>query len=93
MVKVGKDWRYVHRLSLEAHLAASLGSQPAHHKCANTTCVNPEHLQPVTHRENVAEMLARRYMEQRIRALESALHDVAPDHPMLSEVSIPTRAD
>lgn len=66
----GKVWP-VHRLSLETSLGRPLGKQPAHHKCANSFCVNPDHLQPVTARENMAEMLARKYMESRIRDLEA----------------------
>lgn len=80
----------VHRLSLETKLGASLGDQPAHHICATTSCVNPDHLQPVTHKENAAEMLARRYMERRIIALEAALRSTQPEHPLLAEVGLPT---
>jgi hypothetical protein len=80
----------VHRLSLEARLGQPLGKQPAHHICANQFCVNPDHLQPVTAAENVAEMLARRYMESRIKDLEAALAAVQPDHPLLGEVGVVT---
>ena len=78
-----------HRLALAAHLGASLGTQPVHHACANTRCINPRHLQPVTHRENAAEMLARGYMAQRIAELEAALAALAPDHSLLAEVGLP----
>jgi endogenous inhibitor of DNA gyrase (YacG/DUF329 family) len=82
---------FAHRIALEAHLGKKLGPQPAHHICANTACVNPDHLQPVTHYENTAEMLARNYMERRIVALEAALASLKPEHPLLDEVSIATR--
>lgn len=78
----------VHRLSLEARLGRPLGKQAAHHVCANTTCVNPDHLQPVTHIQNAAEMLARTYMVQRITELEAALRDLEPKHPLLEEISL-----
>lgn len=78
----------VHRLSLEAHIGKPLGSQPAHHTCANHRCVNPEHLQPVTHRDNSAEMLARTYMVRRITELEAALAQLDANHPLLAEVGI-----
>jgi len=84
--------RQIHRLALEASLGAPLGAQPAHHICANTGCCNPSHLQPVTHRENVAEMLSRNYMVQRIAALEAALALTTPSHPLLSEVGLPVVA-
>lgn len=82
----------VHRMTLEAALAAPLGGQPVHHSCANRSCVNPSHLQPVTHSANAAEMLARRYYIDRIRQLESALASCASDHPLLREVGVPDAA-
>ena len=78
----------VHRLSLEAKHEAPLGSQAAHHICANAKCVNPDHLQPVTHRDNVAEMLARHSYLNRIAELEEAIKELAPNHEVLNRVSI-----
>jgi len=86
----GKQSRLsVHRVSLEAKMDAPLGMQPAHHKCANRACVNPEHLQPVTHAENIAEMMARTYMTRRIAALESALRKFDPSHELICEIGLP----
>ena len=78
----------VHRMSLEAKHEAPLGSQAAHHICANTKCVNPEHLQPVTHRENTAEMLARHSYLNRIAELEEAIKEIAPNHEVLDRVPL-----
>lgn len=83
-----KRTQSLHRLVLEAKHQASLGSQAAHHVCANTMCVNPDHLQPVTHRDNVAEMLARQAYVSRIRELEEALSVVDPSHPLLQVVAV-----
>lgn len=83
-VTLGGKWRAVHRLSLEAKLGKPLGSQQAHHICANSTCVNPEHLQPATYAENIAEMKARQSYLDRIRELEAALAESDPDHPLLN---------
>ena len=77
-VKVGKRYLSVHRLSLSAKCGASLGSQAAHHICANTKCVNPQHLVPVTHVENIVEMMARSAYLSRIAELEEALIKVDP---------------
>jgi hypothetical protein len=77
---------FVHRIVLEAKCQAPLGSQSAHHACGVPACVNPEHLQPVTHAANVAEMLARGAYQRRVRELEAALTAVAPDHPLLSMI-------
>lgn len=82
-VRVAGSSRMVHRLSLEAKLGRPLGSQQSHHVCANASCVNPDHLQPATYAENIAEMKARQSYVDRIRELEAALADVAPGHPLL----------
>lgn len=74
---------YVHRIALEAKLGKSLGSQQSHHVCANSLCVNPDHLQPATYAENIAEMKARHSYLDRIRELEAALAESVPDHPLL----------
>lgn len=82
----GTKWIAVHRLSLEAKHGAPLGEQAAHHMCANTKCVNPDHLQPVTHRENTAEMLARNSYLKRIAELESAIRGMNPNHEVLNRI-------
>lgn len=73
----------VHRLSAEMRYG-DLDGQPVHHKCANSMCVNPDHLQPISHRENVAEMMQRNYLLDRIARLEDALREWAPLHPLLN---------
>lgn len=42
-----------------------------HHKCANRKCINPDHLQEVSNRENMAEMMERTYYLKRIAQLEA----------------------
>lgn len=86
--RFGNKSHSVHRLSLEAKMGAPLGSQAAHHMCANTKCVNPDHLQPVTHRENIAEMLVRHSYLGRIAELESALSELEPKHPLLNMIPV-----
>lgn len=85
----GTDGGYrVHRLALEATNRTYLGSQTAHHKCAIRACVNPDHLEPVTHAENVGEMLARRAYRARIGELEEALAALDPVHPLLDRIRV-----
>lgn len=78
-VNLGKQTKYVHRLVM-----GDPGSPVVHHACANRACVNPDHLQLVTNRENVAEMLERTYYLRRIDTLEAALQAIDPEHPALS---------
>ena len=87
-VTIGDKNIALHRLVLESKHEAPLGSQAAHHICANTKCVNPEHLQPVTHRDNVAEMLARHSYLNRIAELEEVIKEIAPNHEVLDRVPI-----
>ena len=88
VLRVGGRQYAAHRLMVEAWHRAELGSQPVHHKCANTMCINPRHLQPVSARENSAEMLARTYLESRIRDLEAALLAADPDNPLLHQIGL-----
>jgi len=84
----GKRTVQVHRVVLEVKHGKPLGSQHAHHTCNNTICVNPDHLQPISHRENMAEMLTRKTLTNRIRDLEEAMREVAPDHPILNFINV-----
>lgn len=49
------------------------------------THADPQHLQPISDRENVAEMHERNYYRNRITELENALRTVAPNHEALTE--------
>ena len=73
-----------HRLMLEAKLGRTIVGIQAHHTCANNGCINPAHLEPTTAAENVGEMMARKSYEARIKSLEDALKEIAPDHPLLA---------
>lgn len=61
----------VHRHVAEARAGVPLGKLTVHHKCANRACVNPDHLEAITARENVAEMFERNYYLRRIAELEA----------------------
>lgn len=77
-----------HRLMAMAKHGKPLGSQPVHHKCANRDCVNPDHLEPVTHAANMAEMLARKAYLSRISELEEALAKLDPTHDLLRRLPV-----
>jgi hypothetical protein len=57
---IGSKVYLAHRVSY----ALANGDCPKHleirHRCDNPSCVNPAHLEPGTHRENMADMQARR---------------------------------
>lgn len=86
--RIGRKSVQMHRVALEAKHGASLGTQAAHHVCANTLCVNPEHLQPVTAAQNTAEMLARSAYLARIRDLEDALAFLDPNNALLQHIPL-----
>lgn len=86
MSQGGKRYvRSVHRVSYEAAYGPLPPGEQVHHRCGRRSCVRPEHLQLATGRENIAEMLVRRSLEARIAALEAALEEFRPDHPVLEE--------
>lgn len=82
-VKFGSKGHFVHRLSAMAQHGQPESEPVVHHVCANRLCVNPEHLQPVSQRENTAEMLERNYYRARIAELEAALSHVDPNNSAL----------
>ena len=85
-IRMGKRNILVHRLAATASLREEIPSHmPVHHKCAETLCFNPLHLQVVTPHENAAEMLERNHYIARIVELESAIHSLAPDHPLITQ--------
>lgn len=65
----------VHRLALEAKLGRPF-VEHAHHKCSNTLCCNPDHLELATANENIAEMLARQSYIARIEELEAQVNSL-----------------
>lgn len=76
--------RLAHRVSYELHYGTPIPPHtPIHHVCAVPSCVNPLHLQVVESWENSAEMMERNWYKARIEALEGALADLRPEHPLL----------
>lgn len=71
-------FRYGRTITLHRLMSTLVHGEPikwahSHHKCANTLCVNPEHLQWVTPKANEAEMIERNWYIRRIAELEAEL--------------------
>ncbi|MFD5308310.1 HNH endonuclease signature motif containing protein [Streptomyces ardesiacus] len=66
----GKNWK-LHRFAFSISHGDISESEQIHHKCANPKCFNPEHLEAISKRDNIAEMLERRYYRDRIAELEA----------------------
>lgn len=49
---------------------------PIHHKCGNSYCVNPDHLEKASHAENTLEMLGRQAYEAEIALLKARINDL-----------------
>lgn len=84
-INVGSRTVGAHRLMAEA-VHGPLHGQPVHHTCANRMCIAPAHLQPISERENIAEMIERNWYKRRIADLEEALAQVDPSHPLIARV-------
>ncbi len=77
----------LHRSVCEVKYGSLLGEQAAHHECSNRSCVRPEHLVPVSHAANIAEMLARNGMLKYIETLKNVIAtELRSDHPVLDRI-------
>lgn len=87
-----KMWYPVHRMVVVMKYGRQLGTQQAHHICANPRCCNPMHLMPETQVANTGEMLQRTSMVRRIAELERALAELDPSNPLLDRIPYGTAA-
>jgi hypothetical protein len=83
--KINLSGRYVgaHRAAYELLIGAIPAGLELDHLCSNPTCVNPEHLEPVTHAENVRRTIARG--RGRPPATYSRLTHCKRGHPFTTE--------
>lgn len=87
-VSIGGRHSSVHRHVVEIMHGTSLEGMHAHHICGRSLCVQPDHLTAATSAANQAEMLARKSYRGRIEALERALSEFDPNHPLLGHPQI-----
>lgn len=62
-----------HRVSYGVHKGAIPEGMFVHHKCANRRCINPDHLELTTSRDNMGEMMERNFYITRIKELEAEI--------------------
>lgn len=68
----GAEGKFAHRVRYELETGEKLSLHDTlHHKCGVKSCVEISHLQRISRRENIAEMLERRYYVGRIAELEA----------------------
>lgn len=60
LFRIGRSDRYAHRFAWSALVGPIPAGLELDHLCRNRGCVNPAHLQPVAHAENVRRSLAAR---------------------------------
>jgi hypothetical protein len=60
-----------HRFAYQAWVGPLGPDDVVHHKCGNSRCVRPTHLQRVSSQENLAEMFERNNYQRVIRKLEA----------------------
>ncbi len=71
----GSRW-YAHRAAFHIFNGGLKKSSVVHHKCGNSVCVNPEHLQAVTPAQNTVEMVERRSYIHTIKNLEKEVTEL-----------------
>ena len=70
----GQQWR-AHRFAFHYLVDYLHKADPVHHRCSNSSCVRPDHLQRTSHQENTAEMMGRQYMLDEIEGLRIELSE------------------
>jgi HNH endonuclease len=74
-VSIGQRQFYAHRVSYELKHGPIPPRLQIDHKCRNTFCINPDHLEPVTNQENTSRGLVSALRPERTRCFRG--HDLA----------------
>jgi len=71
-----EDTVLAHRLAYQAWVGPISKALVVHHKCHTPICINPDHLQAITQRENTAEMIDRQSMLKEICELKKRIQEL-----------------
>lgn len=73
----GRSNTTAHRLFFVAYVADIPHGETIHHKCGTRACVNPDHLEAISQRENAAEMFERKALHASVEHAEKTMEDMA----------------
>jgi len=77
--------RRAHRVTYELFKGPILPGLEPDHKCRTRACVNPDHLEPVTHRENVMRGTGPKLLAERSRKRYAAISACPHGHAYTPE--------
>jgi hypothetical protein len=80
------------RVAWQIHRGPIASGLFVHHICANRSCVNPDHLQLTSTRENQAEMMQRHYYLNRIAELEAEVATLKAQLNLTRATHVPASA-
>lgn len=85
-ISVGGRQTMVHRITFEELTRPLVPGETIDHLCRNPHCVNPEHLEPISLRENVKRMHAYRSLQKEIDRLQAFIYSIGYDPQTLKKV-------
>jgi hypothetical protein len=84
--KLGGKPQAAHRVAFRLWVGEIPAAAVIHHRCATKACVRPDHLQAVSHQDNVAEMMKRTAYEAEIATLKLEVERLSQKAPLTQRV-------
>jgi len=85
-ISVGGKQTMVHRITYEELVRPLVPGETIDHLCRNPHCINPEHLEPISLRENVKRMHSYRSLQKEIDRLQKFIYSIGYDPQTLKKV-------